>query len=791
MASVIYKGTFDGAPGDGGAVATSSQIVGSPLPSDATITSVQYTLKISATNYSTSRSWVMSVFCVGGEGGDPWASSEAPMVSSSHTFSGDMEFTQADALQFRGTQITVYADAYTTHSSTGLLYDFSVTVNYEVYTRTTAPNRIEASPANAAPGARVTLTWSGATGGDGNPIAGYNIWRASDPAGPYSSLTTVASTASSGSTTVVAPTTNGASYYYKITTIGAISGYGSAMSGVHATLTCAYAAVGAPTSLQLSLTNVAPGAEATLSWSGASAGDNNAITGYAVYRALAEDGEYTVLTVVTGSATSGETTVTAPTNSGTTYYYKVQTKGTLVDQDSPLSSAYVSLTCTYSSPSAPTEVLIEGGLVTYSRPGASTVLTWAGATGGANNPIKGYAIYRDNELFVDGLSSSTTSRTVTAHDAAGESYRYTVVTKGAYSDSAPSAACELRSYSDPTAPSTLTASNEVPVAGTRVLLSWSGALPGGYNGIVGYRVYRSNAQDGEYTQVALVSSTETAYSCYVASPPVVGSYYYFRVETTGTYSASGMSDVCIAIGAREAEDGENDKVEVIVPLAAPRKKRGFVFGDYDTGFKGWTLTGWGFPEPKTQTNYVDVPGRMKGKLDQSTALTDGDPRYTSRELTATFECSDGTRPERNALISEMVNRLHGMRENIVFPDDQSRYAVGRLHIETEYSDMAHAAITVTATCEPWLYNVEETHVRLLVTDDIATTVLSNSGRCIVVPDVVVAGYGARVYLTSGDRTWTLNAGAYKLPDLAIARGNTVLTYHGSGTVSITYREAII
>lgn len=895
MASVTYSGSFGGVAGSNGLTSTSTSCTGSPLPSNAVITGVTYTLNISAGGYSSSCIWNLSSFAVGGQGGSPYTYSDATMYDNEYTFSGNMAYNAADVGKFTGNSITVYANAYTTHSSTSYLWGWSITVNYQLpgscsapttvsvaastvdagtstnlswsgakagsynsitsykvyrstsasgtysllstlsastvsltvtapssmgssyyykvavvdkaygnevwssayatltartYTACTAPTSVSVSGTNVAPGAKMTLKWSGAAAGTNNAIAGYEIYRSTSSGSGYTKLTTVGSTSTSGSTTVTAPTTNGTAYYYKVLTVGTKSGYNSGQSTAYATLSCSFAAVGAPNTLKLDLTNVAPNAEATLSWSGASAGNNNAITGYEVHAATAVDGSYSLLTTVSTSATSGSATVNAPAENGTTYYYKVKTLGTLSGSDSALSDTYTSLTCTYSAPNAPTAVSVGGESALYVEPGATLSLIWSGASAGANNPIVGYDIYRDGVLYVSGLSDSTTSYDVSAHDTAGNSYKFTVVTKGAYSDSAQSLACVLYSYTDPTAPTELTVSNALPATGARVLLSWKGAAPGGYNDIVGYRVYRSATEGGTLTHVASVEGADTAMSCYVTAPSMVGAFYYFRVATVGSYSVGSVSDMSIAVGAREIAD-DDSVVDVIVPPPTRYPKRGFVFDSYDTAARGWTLAGWEFPEPEAQTNYVEVPGRSKGPLDMSTALTDGDPRYNGRELTVSLECSDGTRLEREVIISEMVNRLNGMRVDIIFPDDRTHYATGRLHVKKEYNDMAHAAVTVTATCDPWRYSRDETRFSLLVIEEPTTTILPNNGRRVIVPDVVVTGYGARVYLTCGEHEWVLGTGTHKLPEFALQQGNTVVTYHGVGTVNLTYREAIL
>ena len=71
-------------------------------------------------------------------------------------------------------------------------------------------------------------------------------------------------------------------------------------------------------------------------------------------------------------------------------------------------------------------------------------------------------------------------------------------------------------------------------------------------------------------------------------------------------------------------------------------KRRIIFNDYDSVVDGrLTLTGWQLSDPVYKANFVSVPGR-DGDLDLTTALTDGEPRYNNRTLTATFESSEGT-----------------------------------------------------------------------------------------------------------------------------------------------------
>lgn len=789
MPSTVYNGSFGVNAGGRGLTATAT---GSALPEGARILSVSYTLKMSAEMSSSKYRWVVHNFAVGGEGGSPYADYETfTMSSHQQTISGGMNFDQDDVEQFRSSNINVYAKAYTNYEDvTSYMGDFSITVEYEDRTGCGAPTKVTADPKSAAPGNKVTLSWNGAEAGKNNAITGYQIYRATHPEDEFSYVTTVGSSKTYGSAQVDAPATNGAAYYYKVRTLGSSGNYNSELSTAYATVTCAYSQVGAPAEVGVDVTNVAPGAEATLFWSGATEGSNNAITGYQVYRAESADGTYEPLgDKITTDATSGSLTVNAPTESGEAYYYKVQTLGTTAGSNSAISSVYASLGCTYSAPTAPNRVTVNGAATAYAYPGNNVVLSWSGASAGANNAITGYDIYRNGAAWKTGLAKTVSSYSVPAHDKAGNAYTYTVVTRGAYSDSSQSKACTVYAFTDPTAPTAVNVSEAETEPAARVTLSWSGATAGSYNAIQGYNVYRSNARDSGYSLVAAVEGNVS--SIYVDAPYNSGDAYYYRVETVATHSNSGRSTAYASVTAIGDAGAEDTAFEVEIIPKPPRKRRGFIFGDYDTAADGWTLASWSFPEPAPQTTFVAVPGRAKGPLDMSTALTDGDPTYGSRSFTATFELSEGTRDDRDTIISYMVNRLHGRRVEITFPDDPARYAIGRLSVKKDYSDPAHAAVTVTATCDPWRYSKMEHRAVLLATVDEQKALLSNTGRCVLVPDVELTGYNANVTLTCGDLEWTLDVGTYRLPELKLPQGNTEITYKGTGTLTITYREAIL
>ena len=137
----------------------------------------------------------------------------------------------------------------------------------------------------------------------------------------------------------------------------------------------------------------------------------------------------------------------------------------------------------------------------------------------------------------------------------------------------------------------------------------------------------------------------------------------------------------------------------------------------------------------------------------------------------------------------MIADLDGYRLQIWLPDDSGHYLEGRVRVVRNYNDLAHASVTVTAVCDPWLYSNDETVYTLTATTQAQNATLVNTGRRTAVPDVIVAGDS--VNLSHDGISWTLSPGTYQLPDLVLDPGELTLSYSGAGTITISYREAVL
>ena len=279
----------------------------------------------------------------------------------------------------------------------------------------------------------------------------------------------------------------------------------------------------APTNLRFSGNNVAPSTPITLSWDASSANGNTSVT-------------YTVNKNGTaiGTTTNTSYTVTSPsTKSSDTY--TVTATGNLVSGSNTSSGA--KLTSTYTDPNGVTKVLVNNKSSIYigttNKP--TLTLSWSGASGGTNNSITGYQVYKNGSAYGSQLGSSTTSLTVS------DSGYYTVGVIGAYSNSIPahsstSVKATVNIISDPTTPTISSYSAKV---GGDTSYSWNATATSNIYSISYNVSYTTNSITTSYTNVTTNNITFP-----VSSKITQGSTYTIKITTTltaidgGTKSAS-------------------------------------------------------------------------------------------------------------------------------------------------------------------------------------------------------------------------------------------------------------
>lgn len=178
---------------------------------------------------------------------------------------------------------------------------------------------------------------------------------------------------------------------------------------------------------------------------------------------------------------------------------------------------------------------------------------------------------------------------------------------------------------------------------------------------------------------------------------------------------------------------------------------------------------------------------MDGALDLS-PYPSGEVAYSPRTLSITLERSDGTRASREAAIDAMVNALDGKSLKITLPDGVDHYVWGRVRVARQYSNLAHAQVIVSATCDPYRYKAAPTTVTGTVPESGTLSLTLANERRPVVPTVEVS---AAATLTFGGKDIAVGAGTHRSLDIRLVAGNNAITIAAAAgtTVSVTYQEA--
>lgn len=215
--------------------------------------------------------------------------------------------------------------------------------------------------------------------------------------------------------------------------------------------------------------------------------------------------------------------------------------------------------------------------------------------------------------------------------------------------------------------------------------------------------------------------------------------------------------------------------------------RGVYFNEFHTNNDwGLILNSKKLDPPTPKVVKVSVDGR-DGDLDLSEALT-GEIRYENRGAEFTFLVTEGSQADREYMINNIINAIHGRTCKIVLPDDLEHYLLGRCSVSGVTNDKAYGSLSVSADCEPYRYSVNETKRTIDLTNIATEVALVNSGRKTVIPTLVVDN---TVNITFGATSVELSAGTYQLPALKLVSGVNTIAVSGTGTLALTYREAVL
>lgn len=224
-------------------------------------------------------------------------------------------------------------------------------------------------------------------------------------------------------------------------------------------------------------------------------------------------------------------------------------------------------------------------------------------------------------------------------------------------------------------------------------------------------------------------------------------------------------------------------------------RNGVTFGekhsldDYGLIFMSKTISA---PEP--QTKLVEIPGR-NGAVDLSEVLT-GDVRYNNRKITIKFAVKEMAY-KYTEIGSILKNELHGARMRVIFDDDIAFYWIGRISVDGPVVDGGIGIVTVEVDADPYKFTIQSTEEEWLWDPfDFEQGIINELGDITVSGTKEVSIIGSKKYVnptitvtgslsvTYNGQTYALQEGSQVLYDIILTEGEDILTFTGTGTVSI-------
>lgn len=181
--------------------------------------------------------------------------------------------------------------------------------------------------------------------------------------------------------------------------------------------------------------------------------------------------------------------------------------------------------------------------------------------------------------------------------------------------------------------------------------------------------------------------------------------------------------------------------------------------------------------PKPRIKNVEVP-ESDGYIDLTEYF--GEVKYDNRSLKFVFSVVNGS---YESAYSALMNAIHGKSMKITLDDDPNYYYIGRVMINEWTSNPVLQTIEVECDCEPYKYKEYETIIRESIIE--SKMVGLNNWKKKVVPTFITS---ATFTIQFGTISVTQSAGTFIIPSIILEEGSHVITFTGTGTVTIKYQE---
>lgn len=210
-----------------------------------------------------------------------------------------------------------------------------------------------------------------------------------------------------------------------------------------------------------------------------------------------------------------------------------------------------------------------------------------------------------------------------------------------------------------------------------------------------------------------------------------------------------------------------------------------IFNNEKSAYYDWSivLTKAEIPLPSVKTASVDIKG-ANGILDLSEVLT-GDVCYSNRNIKLTFAMMEDE--DYYSTVSQIANYLHGKKITMKLTNDDEYFYSGRAVINQWDYSPGKGSLVIEMGADPFKYSVTESNVFVNLNNETKLLTLPNK-RMRVAPTLIVTG---SVTMTFEGNTYTLQAGEQQLLNFVLSEGDNTVSFSGTGSVKITYRQGAL
>lgn len=206
------------------------------------------------------------------------------------------------------------------------------------------------------------------------------------------------------------------------------------------------------------------------------------------------------------------------------------------------------------------------------------------------------------------------------------------------------------------------------------------------------------------------------------------------------------------------------------------------FNDIGTFFHlGLMLTDVVIDPPTPKRELEDVPG-MDGMLDVSYEAT-GDVKFQNRNVKLLFARADYNH-DWEEIFTEIINKIHGRYMHVILDPDTDWYWDAFCTVEEPRANENKGTLRIVCDAFPYKMKREETIYNIQATAE-GKQIKCKNFRMRAIPEFILTN---TTQILFGDIVKSVSAGTHAFADIIFKEGDNLITFKGTGNVTVKYRE---